>query len=177
MTIYSLSLSFLEAVPLQALGDNRRDVTVMADIEGYRTSLSESGAANAGVGHDVIPISVVGSGVFHPKITLLASHDGELPALVGSGNLTVGGWGFNTEVAEYLNPETDPEAFTDLADFLLSLGDAFGHGRRHFRNSSISASPPAIARAAGRPVFCIRSTGRSYPRSLRWQGNLAARGR
>ncbi|MEX2745799.1 hypothetical protein AB3480_31845 [Rhizobium mongolense] len=139
MTTYSLSLSFLEAVPLQALGDNRRDVTVLADIEGYRASLSETGASNAGVGYDVIPISVEGSGVFHPKITLLASHDGELRALVGSGNLTMGGWGFNTEVAEYLNPETDPEAFTDLADFLLSLGDAFGQGRLR---SDPSALPP-----------------------------------
>ncbi len=139
MTTYSLSLSFLEAVPLQALGDNRRDVTILADIEGYRASLSETGASGAGGGYDVIPISVSGSGVFHPKITLLSSHDGELRALVGSGNLTMGGWGFNTEVAEYLNPETDPEAFTDLADFLLSIGDAFGQGRIR---SDPSALPP-----------------------------------
>ncbi|MGO4319488.1 hypothetical protein [Agrobacterium sp. MCAB5] len=139
MTTYSLSLSFLEAVPLQALGDNRRDVTILADVEGYRASLSETGASSAGVGYDVIPISVLGSGVFHPKITMLASHEGELRALIGSGNLTMGGWGFNTEVAEYLNPETDPEAFTDLADFLLSLGDAFGQGRLR---SDPSALPP-----------------------------------
>lgn len=168
MTTYSLSLSFLEAVPLQALGDNRRDVTVLADIEGYRASLSETGAANAGVGYDVIPISVVGSGVFHPKITLLASHDGELRALVGSGNLTMGGWGFNTEVAEYLNPETDPEAFTDLADFLLSLGDAFGQGRLR---SDPSALPPlqkfvdiclaAGDRKGGGPTRVLHSVNRA----------------
>jgi len=139
MTTYSMSLSFLEAVPLQALGENRRDVTILVDIEGYRASLSETGASSAGVGYDVIPISVLGSGVFHPKITMLASHKGELRALVGSGNLTMGGWGFNTEVAEYLNPKTDPEAFTDLADFLLSLGDAFGQGRLR---SDPSALPP-----------------------------------
>ncbi|UWU25630.1 hypothetical protein N2601_29695 (plasmid) [Rhizobium sp. CB3060] len=129
MTTYSLSLSFLEAVPLQALGDDRRDVTILADIEGYRASLSETGASNAGVGYDLIPVSIDGSGVFHPKVTLLSSHQDELRALVGSGNLTMGGWGFNTEVAEYLNPESDPDAFTDLADFLLCLGDASGQGR------------------------------------------------
>jgi hypothetical protein len=168
MTTYSLSLSFLEAVPLQALGDNRRDVTILADIEGYRASLSETGASSAGVGYDVIPISVLGSGVFHPKITLLASHEGELRALVGSGNLTMGGWGFNTEVAEYLNPEADPEAFTDLADFLLSLGDAFGQGRLR---SDPSALPPlqkfadlclaAGDRKSGGPTRVLHSVNRA----------------
>lgn len=173
MTTYSLSLSFLEAVPLQALGDNRRDVTILADIEGYRASLSETGASSAGVGYDVIPISVSGSGVFHPKITLLSSHDGELRALVGSGNLTMGGWGFNTEVAEYLNPETDPEAFTDLADFLLSLGDAFGQGRLR---SDPSALPPlhkfadlclvAGDRKSGGPTRVLHSVNRALAQQL-----------
>ncbi|NEI31026.1 hypothetical protein GR232_29720 [Rhizobium leguminosarum] len=168
MTTYSLSLSFLEAVPLQALGDNRRDVTILADIAGYRASLSETGASSAGVGYDVIPISVLGSGVFHPKITLLASHEGELRALVGSGNLTMGGWGFNTEVAEYLNPEADPEAFTDLADFLLSLCDAFGKGRLR---SDPSALPPiqkfadlclaAGDRNSGGPTRVLHSVNRA----------------
>jgi hypothetical protein len=168
MTTYSLSLSFLEAVPLQALGDNRRDVTILADIEGYRASLSETGASNAGVGYDVIPIAAVGSGVFHPKITLLASHEGELRALVGSGNLTMGGWGFNAEVAEYLNPETDPEAFTDLADFLLSLGETLGQGRLR---SDPSALPPlqkfadlclaAGDRKSGGPTRVLHSVNRA----------------
>ena len=168
MTTYSLSLSFLEAVPLQALGDNRRDVTILADIEGYRASLSETGASSAGVGYDVIPISVLGSGVFHPKVTLLASHDGELRALVGSGNLTMGGWGFNTEVAEYLNPDTDPEAFTDLADFLLSLGEAFEQGR--LRSDASALAPlqkfadiclAAGDRESGGPTRVLHSVNRA----------------
>jgi hypothetical protein len=43
--------------------------------------------------------SVDAGGVFHPKITVLTAPD-ECHLLVGSGNLTFGGWGGNFEVID-----------------------------------------------------------------------------
>jgi hypothetical protein len=43
-TTYSLSLSFLEAIPLAAVSRSYRDFTVVTDIAGYRSSLADVGA-------------------------------------------------------------------------------------------------------------------------------------
>lgn len=53
--------------------------------------------------------------MFHPKVSVL----------VGSGNLTFGGWGGNLETVEHLHPSFAPDAIADVADFfdLLTLSD------------------------------------------------------
>src|SRR5437016_5916151 len=63
---------------------------------GVRASLSEQGATRVGKDYEVEPVHVNG-GVFHPKISVLAA-DNDCHLLVGSGNLTFGGWGGNFEV-------------------------------------------------------------------------------
>ena len=94
-TTYALSLSFFEAVVLDALvrGGARAQPVILADVQGVRGSLGEQGARLVGRDYEVEPISVFG-GVFHPKITALLS-DTECHVLVGSGNLTFNGWGGN----------------------------------------------------------------------------------
>ena len=100
-TTYALSLSFFEAVILDALiRAGGREAMILADIDGVRASLSEQGAQRVGKDYEVEPISV-SSGVFHPKISVLSGKD-ECHVLVGSGNLTFGGWGGNYEVLEHL---------------------------------------------------------------------------
>jgi hypothetical protein len=42
-TTYSLSLSFLEAVVISAVARSFRSFTVLADLEGYRSSLADAG--------------------------------------------------------------------------------------------------------------------------------------
>jgi hypothetical protein len=100
-TTYALSLSFFEAVVLDALiRGGGREALILADVEGVRASLSEQGAQYVGKVYEVEPVSV-SAGVFHPKISVMSAKD-ECHLLVGSGNLTFGGWGGNYEVLEPL---------------------------------------------------------------------------
>jgi len=115
-TTYSLSLSFFEAVVLDALvRGGGREALILADVQGVRASLSEQGAHRVGKDYEVEPVSVTG-GVFHPKVSLLSAA-GECHLLVGSGNLTFGGWGGNCEVLEHLHPSFAADALDDAASF------------------------------------------------------------
>jgi hypothetical protein len=117
---YSLSLSFFEAVPLHALRRSGcRSISILADAEGYRSSLSEAGAEQAGRSYSLSPI-VIKNGIFHPKLMVLAGAE-DLVASIGSGNLTFSGWGGNLELVDYVTPDVAPVAFRDLADFLDAL--------------------------------------------------------
>jgi len=119
-TTYSLSLSFLEAIPLSAVNKSYRNFTVVTDVAGYRASLADVGAVGIGRDYDLIAVKCK-TGVFHPKIGLFADTDGEVRATVGSGNLTFGGWGYNNEVLEVLRPGRDSSCFSGLADLLEAI--------------------------------------------------------
>jgi len=113
-------LSFFEAVILEALvRGGGREALILADVEGVRAALGEQGARRVGKDYDVEPIAVTG-GIFHPKISVLADEN-ECHLLVGSGNLTFGGWGGNLEVIEHLHPSFAADAIEDVADFFESL--------------------------------------------------------
>lgn len=126
-TTFALSLSFFEAVLLDALvRGGGRGALILADIQGVHASLSEEGARRVGKDYEVEPVAVT-TGVFHPKISVLSAGD-ECHLLVGSGNLTFGGWGGNFEVIEHLHPSFAADAILDTADFFDRLADA-GHVR------------------------------------------------
>jgi hypothetical protein len=99
----------------------------LADTDGVRAALGEQGARRAGRDYQVEPISVV-NGVFHPKVTALMT-DADSHLLVGSGNLTFGGWGGNLEVVEHLHPSFAADAFDDTAGFFELL--ASRHNIKH----------------------------------------------
>jgi len=121
-TTYALSLSFFEAVLLDALiRGGGHDRLILANIEGVRASLSEQGATRVGKDYEVEPVHV-SAGVFHPKISVLGA-DNDCHLLVGSGNLTFGGWGGNFEVIEHLHPSFAADAIFDTADFFDRLSD------------------------------------------------------
>jgi hypothetical protein len=130
-TTYALSLSFFEAVVLDALvRGGAREAFILSDAEGVRMALGEQGARRVGKDYDVEPLAVrAGIGVFHPKVSVLTAED-ECHLLVGSGNLTFGGWGGNFEVIEHLHPSFASDAIEDAADFFeyLALGDRVRHG-------------------------------------------------
>lgn len=128
-TTYSLSLSFVEAVPLAAVSRSVRNFTILADLAGYMSSLSDVGAIGVGRDYDLVPIKVSG-GVFHPKISLFADEDGNVRATVGSGNLSFGGWGYNNEVLELLRPGRDSRCFSDIAAMFESISDGAMQGGR-----------------------------------------------
>lgn len=119
-TTYALSLSFFEAVILdQILRSQSGEATVLADVDGVRAALSEYGARVVGREYQLEPIRV-NTGCFHPKLmALLGKNDAHL--VIGSGNLTFGGWGLNLECAEHLHYSFAADAFTDTAGFLTAL--------------------------------------------------------
>jgi hypothetical protein len=130
-TTYALSLSFFEAVLLDALvRSGARESLILSDVEGVRMALGEQGARRVGKDYHVEPLAVrAGAGVFHPKISVLSAED-DCHLLVGSGNLTFGGWGGNFEVIEHLHPSFAADAIEDAADFFdhLALADRVRHG-------------------------------------------------
>ena len=128
-TTYSLSLSFLEAVAISAVARTFRSFTVLTDLEGYRSSLADAGAIGVGRNYDLVPVRVE-RGVFHPKIGIMADEESTVRAIVGSGNLTFGGWGYNTEVLDVLIPGIDSNCFADLAGFLEAVAEAAVPGGR-----------------------------------------------
>ena len=120
LTTYSLSLSYYEAVVLDALvRKNVWENVILTDLVGMRAALSEHGARQAGRAYQIEPV-VVAKGCFHPKLMALLAPD-EVCLLIGSGNLTVGGWGANLECLEVLHPSFAGDAFLDAADFLEGI--------------------------------------------------------
>lgn len=119
-TTYSLSLSFFEAEVLDRLiRGGTSNVVIYSDVSGVRSALSEYGARQVGRSYQLEPVEVNG-GVFHPKLALLF-RDKDVHALVGSGNLTFGGWGMNLETLVHLHPSFARSAFDDIADMLDRL--------------------------------------------------------
>lgn len=122
-TTYALSVSFFEAVILDAIVRQQVDsALILADEAGVRSAMNEFGAQGVGRSYDLEPV-VVSGGCFHPKLLALLSQD-EAHLVVGSGNLTFGGWGSNLECAEHLHPSFAATAFLDAANFLRLLADS-----------------------------------------------------
>ena len=122
-TTYALSLSFFEAVILDALvrGAGGSQTLILADVDGVRASISEQGAHRVGKDYEVEPVAVT-TGVFHAKVSVFTSAD-ECHVLVGSGNLTFGGWGGNCEVLEHLHSGFAADAIADAADFFERISE------------------------------------------------------
>jgi hypothetical protein len=123
-TTYALSLSFFEAVVLdQLVRGGGRNALILADPEGIRAALSEQGARRAGRDYEVEPFACT-SGVFHPKMSIFLT-DRDAHMLVGSGNLTFGGWGMNLETVEHVHPSFAAEAFDDASEMfeLMAIAD------------------------------------------------------
>src|SRR5580700_5558359 len=119
-TTYALSLSFFEAVVLDALvRQNIERTLILADVTGVSAAVAEYGSRCAGRVYEIEPVAV-DHGCFHPKFIALTSAT-EAHLVVSSGNLTFGGWGSNLECVEYLHPGIAADAFDDAAGFLESL--------------------------------------------------------
>lgn len=145
---FALSLGFFEAAPLRALrrvGAN--DIRILADVSGVAASLGEGGAREVGRTYSLDPVAVP-AGCFHPKFVLLDGEDGPR-LIIGSGNLTFGGWGRNLELCEVLSPTLAPAAFADMADFLETLATT---PRLDFPGYEVAASWAAALRRLPAPL-------------------------
>ena len=119
-TTFSLGASFTEAVIVEALLRRGVDqITILADEIGIKMALREQGAVRIGREYTLQPVTVV-NGCFHPKIAVLLSDD-RAHILVGSGNLTFGGWSSNLECIDHLHGNGCSGALFAIADFLDDL--------------------------------------------------------
>jgi hypothetical protein len=74
------------------------------------------------------------NGVFHPKIILLESYDGECWMMVSSANLTISGWGRNRE-GFFCEPIANTSQARALARFFEQIGkDVKGFNKNPFLN-------------------------------------------
>jgi hypothetical protein len=129
----------------------------MSDLEGVRGALSETGARHVGRAYSVEPIRVL-EGIFHPKLAVLQG-DAATHLIVGSGNLTFGGWGHNLELFEHLEPRSNPVVFRDAANFLTNLATS---ARLTLTNSealerSITGLEQAASGASEGPVRLVHN--------------------
>lgn len=119
-TTYTLSLSYFESEILPSLlRAGCSDIWLIADAEGYRSSLLERRSMRVGHEYRLVPAALP-NGVFHAKSIYLSSNVGDL-LLVGSGNVTFAGHGRNLEIFEALTPETHGAAFADFAGYLEAM--------------------------------------------------------
>lgn len=117
-TTYSLSLSFYET-QIHKLGLARngcRDIRIVADLDGYQLSLSERQSHRVGNEYRLTPV-VLPNGVFHPKLIWLAGKELDL-LLIGSGNLTFGGFGKNLECLEVVRSDQSPGLFAQVGSLM-----------------------------------------------------------
>lgn len=117
-TTYALSLSFYET-QLHKLGLARngcRDIRIIADVDGYQMSLCERQSHRVGNEYRLHPAAMP-KGVFHPKIVWLGGQKMDI-ILLGSGNLTFGGFGKNLECLEVIRSDHHPEFFHQIAGMI-----------------------------------------------------------
>jgi hypothetical protein len=117
-TSYVISLSFYET-QLHRFGlarKNCRDIRIVCDKEGYQFSLGER--QTRGIGNEYqVTSTLLPKGIFHPKLTWLSSEEIDV-VLIGSGNLTFGGYGKNVECIDIIRSDENPESFAALANML-----------------------------------------------------------
>lgn len=121
-TTYALSLSFFETYLVRS-GLKRNgceEIWVIADQARYAEALVERQAKGVGQDYRVVPVALP-LGVFHPKLVYLHGKKFDV-ILVGSGNLTIGGYGRNVEVVDGFRSDQQPGLFLQFADFLDALG-------------------------------------------------------
>lgn len=115
---FNADLAFFERGVLGLCQSMGARVTVIADAGIWHPDP----LAMKGAGTEYLVGLASHSGAFHPKLTLLVSKDRVL-ALIGSGNLTMGGWQHNSELWNVLRAEDGqaPQAFFALAEWLELL--------------------------------------------------------
>jgi hypothetical protein len=125
---FNADVAFLERGVLGLCQSMGARVTVIADAGIWRPDP----LAMKGAGTEYLVGLASHSGAFHPKLALLIGNDRVL-ALIGSGNLTMGGWQHNSELWNVLRAEDGhaPRALFALAEWLELLAPSVRLGSGH----------------------------------------------
>jgi hypothetical protein len=121
-TSFTLNLGFFETIVYDAWrARGSRELVLVVDRVGYAQSLSDHRAAGAGQRYRIVPVAM-DDGVFHPKLGFLANEKHAI-LIVGSGNLTFGGWGKNLELVDVIDSLRASKPFDGFRDFLNTFED------------------------------------------------------
>lgn len=115
---FAADTGFFESRVLGVSKASGARVTVLADASVWQAN--PRALAQAGRAYHMGLIDV--RGAFHPKLVVLAGGQRATVA-VGSGNLTLGGWQYNSELWSIMTSSGSqcPSSFDDLAMFLMGL--------------------------------------------------------
>ncbi|MFL9977346.1 phospholipase D-like domain-containing protein [Paraburkholderia graminis] len=120
-TTYTFSVSWFETFVLPALRNvGCEQIDVLVDATEACKSTEEATCLHAGNAYRVIPVSMQGSAVFHPKLVYMQGieHD---HLVVSSANLTLAGHGKNLEVIDAVSSYQEPAVFGEFAEFVNAL--------------------------------------------------------
>lgn len=116
---YSLNLNFFEQIIAPALDRaGYANVLIITDPDGYTSALDLGARSLTGVGrrYVVAPLRRRGHGIQHAKLLLMAGEQrGRL--LIGSGNLTLHGYGRNLELFTCYDTDVQHAGASDLYPF------------------------------------------------------------
>jgi len=118
---HNIDFVFLQSVVLSALRQcGRPTLTVFADARCASASYAQQGQLVSSLGqrYRVVPVPMPPGFCFHPKAVFLSGTEGAR-LLVGSGNLTFGGWRENAEV--WTLYDTDEDGAGPFSALLLYL--------------------------------------------------------
>lgn len=121
---HNIDFVFLQLIVIPALGRcGRPTLTVFADAQCATDSFAYQSPVLSGLGtrYRVVPVAMDPGFRFHPKALLLSGPE-KATLLVGSGNLTFGGWKENAEVWVHFDSDEDTTApFSAFHKYLLDV--------------------------------------------------------
>lgn len=120
---HNIDFVFIQLMVLPALRRcGRPTLTVFADSQCARETFGYQSPVLTGLGtrYRVVPVAMESGFRFHPKALLLSSPD-KATLLVGSGNLTFGGWRENAEI--WIRFDSDKDSTAPFAAFHTYLKD------------------------------------------------------
>jgi hypothetical protein len=121
---HNIDFVFLQTIVLPALKHcGRPKLTVFADAQCAANSYADQAPVlnTLGTRYRVVPVAMEPGFCFHPKALLLAGPD-KVTLLVGSGNLTYGGWRKHAEVWVGFDSDKDTTApFTAFRNYLVAI--------------------------------------------------------
>ena len=165
---FNIDLIFLEHVLLRALKRcGHPSLTIFADSDEIRRTFESQRAWLAGIGrrYRVIPIAMSPGYRFHPKAVLLSGPE-KAELLVGSGNLTFGGFRQNDEVWTRFSSQEDATgpmaAFRQMMSACVDRSGASRGARREIEEA-FDASTRTWAEDMEEPEGIIWRIGQGRP--------------
>ena len=121
-TTYSFDPLFFERVILPDLRfGHGGEILIIGDGEQLNESINRCNGQLKQIGNTFVAEPVYLTGAFHPKILLKIGRDGAL-LLIGSGNMTNGGWSGNQELfAQWTLDKEDPNSSKIISKVINSL--------------------------------------------------------